>query len=283
MEYTIRGLSLRYGERTALKEVSCTLKANRWISVIGPSGAGKTTFALLLKGLLPGYEGECLIDGEMLPNGSASGQKPLSRVGLVFQYPEQQLFETTVYRELAFAPRLQRWEPGRIKEAIEDILPLLGLDTALLELAPFQLSGGQKRRVALASVLLMEPELLVLDEPTAGLDPEGSAALLNLLRIWLKQGKRTIVFISHSMEDVAEYSDEVLLFDGGRLLAHEEADELFLRRSAIWETCGLPLPEPVQLLRLVERLSGTAVHAASCREEQIMDAVLPLLQARGAK
>lgn len=283
MEYTIKGLNMRYGERTALKEISCTLKANRWISVIGPSGAGKTTFALLLKGLLPGYEGECLIDGKPLSKEGKRGLKPLSEVGLVFQYPEQQLFETTVYRELAFAPRLQGLQPDRIKTAIDEILPLLGLNPDLLERAPFQLSGGQKRRVALASVLLTEPELLVLDEPTAGLDPEGSAALLSLLHVWLKRGNRTIVFISHSMEDVAEYSDEVMLFDEGRLLVHEKADQLFLRRSSVLEAAGLPLPEPVQLLRLIEQLSGKYVHAEGCREEQIMNAVLPLLQGRRAE
>lgn len=281
MEFTLNRVSVSFADRVALRNVSCTLREGKWISVIGPSGAGKSTFARLLKGLIPDFEGEYRINQHPLSKDSKGRIAVVPDIGFVFQYPEHQIFETTVYKELAFAPRMQGWSSRQIMKAIESVLPQVGLSKEILPFAPFQLSGGQKRRVALASVLLMNPRLLILDEPTAGLDPSSRLALLQMLQEWQKVENRTVVFISHQMEDVAEYSDEVMVFSEGRLLGHWDANTLFLEKSNLLEEAGLPQPESIQLLRLMEELSGQKIETNSCRERDILRKVLPVWQARG--
>lgn len=281
MVYDLNQVGVSIAGREILHHVSCRIQEGKWISIIGQTGAGKSTFVKVIKGLIPSYTGEYRIHQQLLPNDSKGRMEAVRDIGFVFQYPEHQIFETTVYKELTFTLRMRGYSSQRIEEAIEPVLERVGLSADMLPLAPFHLSGGQKRRVAIASVLIADPKLLILDEPTAGLDPLSRRALLQMLKEWQQKNNRTVLFISHHMEDVAEYSDEVMIFHQGRLLEHTDADTLFLKNAELMEQAGLPLPEPVQLLRLVEELSGQSIEVDSCREQDILDKVRLVWQARG--
>lgn len=279
MVYQLNNVSVNYSNRMALRNVSCTIEKGKWISVIGQTGAGKSTFVQVLKGLIPHINGDYSIDHQPAKRDAKGQLKVISEIGFVFQYPEHQLFETTVFKELAFAPKQQGWSNQQIKKSISKVLPQLGLSEDILLLAPFQLSGGLKRRVAIASVMMMNPKLLIVDEPTAGLDPVSKVALLQLLKNWQQQDNRTIIFVSHQMEDVAEYSDEVIVFHEGCLMGQLDTCTLFLEQSHLLEKIGMSLPESVQLLKLVEELSGEKIKIFSCREQEIFEKILPIWKA----
>ncbi|GGG00020.1 energy-coupling factor transporter ATP-binding protein EcfA2 [Paenibacillus albidus] len=281
MVYELNDVSVRINGEEILQSVSCTLKEGKWISIIGQAGAGKSTFAKVIKGLIPFFKGEYTHNQQPLPRDSKGNMKVVPQIGYVFQFPEHQIFETTVYKELTFAPKVKGESPERLEEAIMMVMGQMGLSGDLLQENPFQLSGGLKRLIAIASVLIAEPELLILDEPTAGLDPISRTALLKQLKAWQGEKNRTVLFISHQLEDVAEYSDEVMIFKKGRLLVHLDVNELFLKHIAFMEQAGLPLPEPIQLLRLIEAISGRILEPASCREEDIMQLVRSVWQSRG--
>lgn len=281
MVYKLSHVSVHYSDQEALHQVSCTIEEGKWISVIGQTGAGKTSFVKVLKGLVPHIEGAYTIDQQPVQRDAKGQLKVIKDIGFVFQYPEHQLFETTVHKELAFGMKQQGSSDQQIMERIQAILPLVGLPEEILSMAPFQLSGGQKRRVAIASVLMMECKMLIVDEPTAGLDPISRTAMLQLLKNWQQQQpNRTLIFVSHQMEDVAEYSDEILLFHRGHLLGQYDPVALFLGQPQVVEEAGLSLPEPVQLLNLFEELSGRKIEVHSCREEDIMRAILPIWNTR---
>lgn len=281
MVYQLSQVSVQYADQEVLHRVSCTIEEGKWISVIGQTGAGKSTFVKVLKGLIPHLEGAYTIDQQPVYRDAKGQLKVIPDIGFVFQYPEHQLFETTVYKELAFGMKLQGYSDQQIMENIQRVLPQVGLPEEILPMAPFQLSGGQKRRVAIASVLLMEPPLLIVDEPTAGLDPSSRSALLQLLSNWQQQQPhRTLIFVSHHMEDVAEYSDEIFLFHQGHLLGQYDPTILFLEQPQVVEEAGLSLPEPVQLLHVFEELSGQKIEVHSCREEDIMRAIMPIWKSR---
>lgn len=281
MVYKLSHVSVHYADQEALHHVSCTIEEGKWISVIGQTGAGKTSFVKVLKGLVPHIEGAYTIDQQPVQCDAKGQLKVISDIGFVFQYPEHQLFETTVHKELAFAMKHQGCSDQQITERIQTILPLVGLPEEILSMAPFQLSGGQKRRVAIASVLMMEPKMLIVDEPTAGLDPISRKAMLQLLKNWQQQQpNRTLIFVSHQLEDVAEYSDEILLFHKGHLLGQYDPAVLFLEQPHVVEEAGLSLPEPVQLLNLFEELSGRKIEVHSCKEEEIMRVILPIWNTR---
>lgn len=281
MVYQLNNISVNYADHVALQNLTCTLPEGKWISVIGPTGAGKSTFVQVLKGLIPNVKGDYLIHGQPV-NRDAKGQlKVIPEIGFVFQYPEHQLFETTVYKELAFALNQQGASHQQMKEAIERILPQVGLSKDILPLSPFQLSGGEKRRVAIASVMMMNPKLFILDEPTAGLDPASQKAVLKLLKNWQEQNNHTIVFVSHHMEDVAEYSDEVIVIHEGQLKGQYDTKTLFLEKEDWLSKLGLSVPESVQLLKLMEELSGQKIEVAGCREQDIFEAILPIWHSRG--
>lgn len=279
MAWQLSNISVKYGEKAALRDMSYTIREGLWISVIGQTGAGKSTFAKVLKGLIPDAEGEYLIDGQRVTKDGSGQFTVIPEIGYAFQYPEHQLFETTVYKELAFGPRQQGLPPRQIKALIDEILHEMGLSPEILEQAPFQLSGGLKRRVAIASILMMNPRMLILDEPTAGLDPVSRIGLMTYLKRWQRQNKRTVLFISHQMEDVSEYSDEVLVFHEGKLVGGYEPQGLFFERSQLLADLGLALPEPVQMVQFVEGLVGRSLGAGSCRESDIMEKIMPIFRA----
>ncbi|MDR9853993.1 ATP-binding cassette domain-containing protein [Paenibacillus sp. VCA1] len=281
MAYRLNDVSVHYAGKTALRSVSCTMEEGKWISVIGHTGAGKSTFAKVLKGLIPSIDGEYFIRRQPVQRDAKGRLKAIPEIGFVFQYPEHQLFETSVYKELSFSLKHQGASVREIREAIDGILPEVGLDPDILPLVPLQLSGGYKRRVAIASALISDPKLLIVDEPTAGLDPLGSRAVLTMLKRWQRQNDRTVIFISHQMEDVAEYSDEVMVFHAGRLMGHFDANVLFLEHSQWLEELGLPLPEPVQLLKLLKDMSGRKIETDGCREEEIFEKIMPIWDKRG--
>ena len=277
MVYQLNDVSVRYKDQTALEHINCTIEIGKWISVIGQTGAGKSTFVKVLKGLIPTIEGEYLIHHQPASRDRRGKLQVVPEIGFVFQYPEHQLYETTVERELSFAMRLQGAPQAEIQDFIQVVLPQVGLSEEVLLLSPFQLSGGQKRKVALAAVLMSNPQVLIVDEPTAGLDPVSRTAMLQLLKGWQQQGERTVIFVSHQMEDVAEYSDEVLVLHEGRLMGHFETAILFLERTELFDELGLLLPEPIQLLKFVEELSGHRIGLNSCREADIFARLAPIL------
>ncbi|MFD1988601.1 ATP-binding cassette domain-containing protein [Paenibacillus nicotianae] len=276
MVYQLQHVSVRYQEHDALQDINCTIEAGKWISVIGQTGAGKSTLMQVLKGLIPVIQGEYQIDHQPVSKDAKGRLQVRPEIGYVFQYPEHQLFETTVARELAFAPKQQRWSSSQIQQKIAEILPQVGLSEDVLELAPFQLSGGQKRRVALASILMMNPQVLIVDEPTAGLDPVGRATLLQYLQKWQQQDNRTLILVSHHLDDVAQYSDEIILMDQGVLIGQYDPVTLLIEQSHLLEQSGLILPESIQLLQLIEQCYGQKIEVDSCREEDIFARILPL-------
>ncbi|WP_238652025.1 ATP-binding cassette domain-containing protein [Paenibacillus piscarius] len=278
MGYALTDISVRLDGRDILHSASCHLQEGKWISLIGRTGAGKSTLAKVVKGLVPFYSGEYRQNGQPMPRDRKGRLKAVPQIGYVFQYPEQQLFAATVEQELGFALTMLGASRTSVDQAIQAVMEKVGIPAELLPQNPFQLSGGLKRRVAIASVLIADPELLILDEPAAGLDPASRRKLLSRLRSWQKENGRTVLFISHQLEDVAEYSDEVILLNEGNILGHYEVNELFLKHP---EQAGLPLPEPVQLLRLVERLSGQSLEPASCREADIMERVRAVWHGKG--
>lgn len=280
MAYELKNVTVSYEKKTVLHDITCSIEDGKWISLIGQTGAGKSTFVKFLKGLVTSFTGEYTINDQPVKRDPKGTICIIPEIGFVFQYPEHQLFETTVEKELSFALKHQGYTQKAISEAISVTLPIVDLSEELLPYAPFQLSGGQKRKIAIASVLMTKPKLLVVDEPTAGLDPVSHLQLLQQLKNWQQETNGTVLFVSHHMEDVAQYSDEVMVFHKGYLKGHFPTDILFLEKSSLLEQVGLALPEVVELLHLVQELSGEKIHVSSCKEDEIFAQVMPILNAR---
>lgn len=282
--WRLRDVCVELGGTSVLRHIDLELEPGTWTALIGKTGAGKSTLARLFKGMISEFTGDYQLEGQTVARDRKKRVRVIPDIGFVFQYPEHQIFETTVEKELSFALRMRGDSSKDIAAAIRAILPAFGLSEELLQQSPLLLSGGQKRRLAIASVLIANPRLLILDEPTAALDPVSRRELLNLLRDWQRGGlqheQRTVLFISHRMEDVAEYSDRVALLHEGCLLAHETADELFLHRRELLGQAGMPLPEAIELLRLTEQLSGQTLSPISCREADILERVEEAWNAR---
>lgn len=279
MGYELKNVTVEYEQRPVLKNISCSIPDGKWIAVIGKTGAGKSTFVQLFKGLVD-FIGEYSLHNKRVTLNRKGQTQGLQEIGYVFQYPEHQFFETTVYKELAFGLKQLHYSEQEIQTRISAILPQVGLDETIVSLAPFQLSGGQKRRVAIASILLMQPKLLILDEPTAGLDPISKLALLEFLKNWQLETKRTVLFVTHQMQDVAEYADEVIVIEKGEIKAHLTTNQLFLQQECLLQSVGLKIPEPLQLLKVVEQLLGKHITIADCKEETIFNAIKPYIEVR---
>ncbi|MFJ5788831.1 ATP-binding cassette domain-containing protein [Lysinibacillus sp. NPDC093197] len=280
MGYELKNVTVEYDNQTALKNISCSIADGKWVAIIGKTGAGKSTFVQLFKGLVD-FIGEYRLHNNLITLNGKGQKKDLQEIGYVFQYPEHQFFETTVYKELAFGLKQIGQSEKEIRASISAILPKVGLDETILTLAPFQLSGGQKRRVAIASIILMQPKLLILDEPTAGLDPISKSTLLDFLKEWQLETNHTVLFVTHQMQDVAEYADEVIVLHEGEVQAHLNTNQLFLQQAHIVTRAGLTMPEQLQLLKVVEQLLGEKIAVANCKEQTIFNAVKPYLQFRG--
>lgn len=229
-------------EKEALSGVSIKFSENRTTGIIGHTGSGKSTVAGLLNGLLTPSSGEVLLDGVDINGKDKKGLKVRFRVGLVFQYPEYQLFEETVFRDIAFGPTNMGLGEEEIKRRVEDAAEFVGISKNLFEKSPFELSGGQKRRVAIAGILAMEPEIIVLDEPAAGLDPRGRDDIFRGIKSWQTEKNATVILISHSMEDMARFADDIVVMMEGRVLTSGTVSEVF-EKSDLIEKAGLLLPE----------------------------------------
>ena len=233
-------------EHKALDNVSFTLNRGEFVGIIGHTGSGKSTLMQHLNGLLKPTSGELLLDGKDIWSDKALTRQARFRVGLVFQYPEYQLFEETVYKDIAFGPKNMGLKPDEIDRRVREAAGFVGLTEAQLQVSPFDLSGGQKRRVAIAGVIAMEPEVLILDEPTAGLDPCGRAEILGNIESYRKAKNATIMMVSHSMEDVARLTDRLLVMNGSKLAMDGTPDEVFARAEEL-VGMGLSIPQVTQV------------------------------------
>ncbi len=241
-------------EQRALSGISFEIPDGDFTAIIGHTGSGKSTLIQHLNGLIKPTSGKIEIDGIDITAPGADLKSVRKQVGLVFQYPEHQLFEETVYKDIAFGPSNMGLSEYEISERVLRAAHLVGISEELLEKSPFELSGGQKRRVAIAGVLAMEPSVLILDEPTAGLDPKGRDEILNeLVGLHQENKKLTIIFVSHSMEDVARIADNVLVMNKGTLAMHGSVAEVF-EKSEELTGMGLSVPQITQLThRLIEK------------------------------
>lgn len=234
-------------EMTAVDHVSFTIKDNAVTGLIGHTGSGKSTLAQMTNALLRPTSGTVLLNGQDINAKDYNTPSVRFKVGLVFQYPEYQLFEETVYKDIAYGPHNMELSDEEIDERVKNAAHFTGLTPDMLEKSPFDLSGGQKRRVAIAGVVAMDPEILVLDEPAAGLDPSGRNEILSGLVEYRKKRGNSLVIISHSMEDIAVYSDEIIAMSHGKVLVSGTPKEVF-SQNALLTSSGLDIPQVTEVL-----------------------------------
>ena len=240
-------------EHKALDNVSFAVNRGEFIGIIGHTGSGKSTLMQQLNGLLKPTSGQILLDGQDIWSDKKLTRQARFRVGLVFQYPEYQLFEETVYRDIAFGPKNMGLKEAEIDRRVREAAGFVGITEEQLSMSPFDLSGGQKRRVAIAGVIAMEPEVLILDEPTAGLDPVGREAILKNIEEYRKAKNATIMKVSHSMEDVARLTDRLLVMNGSVLAMDAAPDEVFTHAQQLIEM-GLAIPQVTQIFLHLQKL-----------------------------
>lgn len=233
-------------EKTALDNVSIEIGSGEFIGLIGHTGSGKSTLIQLLNGLIRPSEGKISVAGYDLTDKRTKMRDVRFKVGLVMQYPEHQLFEETVFKDIAFGPQNMGLSQDEIKSRVEFAANLVGLSPEFLKKSPFDLSGGQKRRAAIAGVLAMEPEVLILDEPTAGLDPGGRDEILFKIKDMHERMNLTVILVSHSMEDVAKLADRILVMNGGRVEMFDTPAKIFKRADRLAEI-GLNVPQITQI------------------------------------
>ena len=285
MSIEIRNLTHTYMaggpfERTAIKDVSLNIRDGEFVGLIGHTGSGKSTLIMHLNGLIKPTSGEIHVDGLNLMDKNTSLRDVRKKVGLVFQYPEYQLFEETILRDVMFGPKNLGLSDAEAEERARHALRQVGLtDEAMYEKSPFELSGGQKRRVAIAGVLAMRPTTLILDEPTAGLDPRGREEILSLVKRYHEEEKVTLIMVSHSMTDVSRLCSRILVMNHSRLVMDGTPDEVFMNGDALLEA-GLAMPPCAEL---AERLRGAGfdIPADAYRPEELKRAILRSLGRSG--
>lgn len=255
MDITFKHVSYTYQPNTpfahdALKDISFHIPSGSFIAIIGHTGSGKSTLIQHLNGLLTPTKGEVVIGDYVL-----SSEKKLkemkelrSKVGVVFQYPEHQLFEETVAKDIAFGPENFGVTKNIIQKRIKEVLPKVGLANELLERSPFELSGGQMRRVAIAGVLATEPDVYVLDEPTAGLDPKGQKEIMDMFYQLHQDNDITTILVTHSMEDALKYADYIIILNNGKMYMEGKPEDIFLKEEAL-QAVQLQVPESIQFLK----------------------------------
>ena len=240
-------------EHIALDDMNFSVERGEFIGIIGHTGSGKSTLMQHLNGLLKPTSGKVLLDGKDIWSDKKLTRQARFRVGLVFQYPEYQLFEETVYKDIAFGPKNMGLKKEEIDRRVREAAGFVGLSEAQLQMSPFDLSGGQKRRVAIAGVIAMEPEVLILDEPTAGLDPVGREEILANIQAYRKAKNATIMMVSHSMNDVARLTDRLLVLNGSHIAMDGTPAEVFARAWEL-EEMGLDIPEVTRVFMRLQAL-----------------------------
>lgn len=240
-------------EHKAVVDMNFTVEKGEFLGIIGHTGSGKSTLLQHLNGLLKPTQGQIFLDGEDIHKDKQTTRAARFRVGLVFQYPEYQLFEDTVYKDIAFGPKNMGLNEAQIRERVFRSIGFVGLDQEVLNKSPFDLSGGQKRRVAIAGVIAMEPEIVIFDEPTAGLDPEGCASLLENIKQYRTATGATILMVSHSMDDAARLADRLLVLNEGRVEMLGTPKEIFSQAERLREI-GLSVPQVTELFLRLKQL-----------------------------
>ena len=262
--------------KTAMKDVSLSVERGDFIGVIGHTGSGKSTLVQHLNGLLRPTSGQVLLEGKDIWEEPKKIREVRFRVGMVFQYPEHQLFEETVYKDISFGPRNMGLPEEEIDERVRRAAAFVGLKTELLEKSPFELSGGEKRRAAIAGVMAMQPEVLILDEPTAGLDPKGRDLVLEQVAAYQKENGTTVLLVSHSMEDIARVAKTVLVMNGGQVAMYAPTPEVFSRAEEL-RAIGLAIPSVTRIFMGL-REKGYPVGENVYTVEQAAARLLPLLK-----
>lgn len=260
-------------QATAIRNVNLTIEEGEFIAVIGHTGSGKSTLVQHLNGLLKPTEGQILVDGEDMNGEKVDRRRIRQKVGLVFQYPEYQLFEETVAKDIAFGPKNQGLNADEIDERVHKAMEQVHLDyDKYAERSPFELSGGQMRRVAIAGVLAMQPKVLILDEPTAGLDPQGRDRILGMVKELHQAGDTTVVMVSHSMDDVARLATRLVVMSRGELVATGTPREIF-KQVKMMESIGLGVPEAAKLCNML-RQKGISLPDDLYQMDEARDAIL---------
>ena len=255
---TVENLSHIYSigtpfEHVALDQMNFSVERGEFIGIIGHTGSGKSTLMQHLNGLLKPTSGRVLLDGQDIWSDKKLTRQARFRVGLVFQYPEYQLFEETVYKDIAYGPKNMGLSKEEIDRRVREAAGFVGLTEQQLQVSPFDLSGGQKRRVAIAGVIAMEPEVLILDEPTAGLDPSGREEILANIEAYRKAKNATIMMVSHSMNDVARLTDRLLVLNGARIAMDGTPSEVFVHGREL-EAMGLDIPEVTRVFMKLQEM-----------------------------
>lgn len=265
-------------EKHALKDICLEIPHGEFVGIIGHTGSGKSTLIQHLNGLIKATSGKIYYNGEDIYAEGYNMKSLRSQVGLVFQYPEHQLFEIDVMTDVCFGPKNQGLSPEECKERALEALKLVGLKEKYYKSSPFELSGGQKRRAAIAGVLAMRPKVLVLDEPTAGLDPKGRDEILDQIAYLHKQTDMTVILVSHSMEDIARYADRIIVMNGGEVMYNDEPKKVFAHYKEL-EQVGLAAPQVTYIMHDL-RENGLDVGVEATTVEEAVREIMQALEKR---
>lgn len=266
-------------EKTAVKDVNIEIEEGELVGIIGHTGSGKSTLIQHLNGLIKPTSGKIFIDGVDIHDKDIKLRDVRFKVGLVFQYPEYQIFEETVYKDIAFGPTNMGLDEGEIDKRVRETAKLVGIDDSLLNKSPFELSGGQKRRVAIAGVMAMRPKVLILDEPTAGLDPRGREMILGQIKHYHEETGSTVLLVSHSMEDVARFAQKILVMNKGEVFCYDTPPAVFARADEI-AAIGLSVPQITKVFSML-RSRGIDIRGDVYTIEFAMKTINEYLAARG--
>ena len=265
-------------EKKALDEISLEIPDGQFIGIIGHTGSGKSTLIQHLNGLLRATSGAIYYDGENIYQEGYDMRTLRSKVGLVFQYPEHQLFEVVVFSDVCFGPKNLGLSKEEVEERAIKALTQVGLDESYYKKSPFELSGGQKRRVAIAGILAMHPQVLILDEPTAGLDPKGRDEILDQVALLQKERKITVILVSHSMEDVARYVDRIIVVNDGKILFDDTPKQVFQHYKEL-ESVGLAAPQVTYVVKALKE-KGWDIDTTATTVEEAKEAILLAIKKR---
>lgn len=263
-------------EKKAVNDVSFSVNKGELIGIIGHTGSGKSTLVQMLNGLMKPTSGQVLLDGVDIWDKPKEIRKIRFKVGMVFQYPEYQLFEETVYKDIAFGPTNKGLSAEKIDKEVRRAARFTGLKDELLDKSPFDLSGGEKRRAAIAGVIAMDPDVLVLDEPTAGLDPMGRDVLLSQIIRYHKERQNTVLLVSHSMEDIARVADRIVVMNKSQLVMFDETQKIFARGDEL-EKIGLRIPQITKIMSQL-RKRGVDVPEGILTVDAAVNYLLPLIK-----
>lgn len=276
----VKNLSFIYGvgmtfQKIAVDNINLNFKKGEFIGIIGHTGSGKSTFIKQLNGLLKPTFGEVLLNGENIWKSSKKIRDVRFKVGMVFQYPEHQLFADTVYKDIAFGPENMGLNSEEIEKKVLEAVEFVGLKREILEKSPFEISGGEKRRAAIAGVIAMDPEVLILDEPTAGLDPRGRKLLLSQIKGYHTKRKNTVILVSHNMEDIAQTADKVVVLANGKVEMFDSTREVF-KNSDKLEKIGLKVPQITEIMTKLKN-KGYDINSGILTVKEAEDEILRLL------